>query len=61
MIQVQYLNEGTLVKHYSDQGLKLLQVETGLVYDEPVDVFPCRYTYQETAEKIELENRLEEE
>ena len=33
MIQVEYLNEGTLIKHYSDEGKMLLQEETGIMWD----------------------------
>lgn len=53
MIQVEYSNDGTLIKHYSDAGFMLLQVETGIKYSDPVDVVPCRYTYEETDELIE--------
>lgn len=53
MIKTEYLNDGTLIKHYSDAGFMLLQVETGVKYSDPVDVVPCRYTYEETNEKIE--------
>lgn len=56
MIKTEYLNEGTLIKHYSDAGFMLLQVETGVRYSDPVDVVPCRYTYEETDELIEPEN-----
>ena len=52
MIQTEFLNDGTLIKHYSDAGFMLLQVETGVKYSDPVDVVPCRYTYEETDEKI---------
>lgn len=55
MIQVEYLNDGTLIKHYSDAGFMLLQIETGIKYADPVDVVPCRYTYEETNELIESE------
>ena len=48
MIRVEYLKNGELVRHYSDQGMMLLQVETGIEYEEAVDVVPCRYTYEET-------------
>lgn len=41
-----------LVRHYSDEGLKIRQLETGIVYDEAIDVVPCRYTYEETGEPI---------
>lgn len=53
MIQVEYLNEGTLIKHYSDKGFLLLQQETGIKYADPIDVVPCRYTYIETNEREE--------
>ena len=56
MIKTEYLNEGTLIKHYSDAGFMLLQVETGIKYADPVDVVPCRYTYEETDELIDAEN-----
>jgi hypothetical protein len=55
MIQVEYLNDGTLVKHYSDAGFMLLQVETGAKYSDPIDIVPCRYTYEETDELVEVE------
>lgn len=55
MIQVEYLNDGTLVRHYSDAGFVLLQVETGMKYADPVDLVPCRYTYVETDELVEVE------
>lgn len=54
MIQVEYLNDNTLIKHYSDSGMMLLQEETGMKYSEAVDVIPCRYTYIETDEPIDL-------
>lgn len=54
MIVEEALNE-RLIKHYSDKGVKLKQVETGLVYDEAIDLIPCGYTYAETNEKIEME------
>ena len=50
MILTEYLNDGTLIKHYSDAGYLLLQNETGIKYADPVDVVPCRYTYTETDE-----------
>lgn len=57
MIQIEYLNNGTLVRHYSDAGYMLLQNETGIKYADPVDVVPCAYTYTETNELVEpIEN-----
>lgn len=55
MIKTEYLNDGTLIKHYSDAGFMLLQVETGMKYSDPVDIVPCKYTYEETDEPIEKE------
>lgn len=43
----------TQVRHYSDLGLKIRQIETGILYDDAVDVIPCRYTYEESNEPIE--------
>lgn len=61
MIKEEYLNDGTLVKHYSDEGRILLQVETGEKYSEPIDIVPCPYTYEETDEFIEVEEVEETE
>lgn len=61
MIKTEYLNDGTLIKHYSDAGYMLLQVETGIKYADPVDVVPCRYTYEETNELIDAEDVIEDE
>ena len=56
MILTEFLNEGTLIKHYSDSGVMLLQNETGAKYADPIDVVPCPYTYTETNEPIEESN-----
>ena len=45
MIQTEMI--GSRVRHYSDEGMKLRQVETGRVYEDAVDVVPCPYTYEE--------------
>lgn len=58
MIKTEFLNDGTLIKHYSDAGFMLLQVETGIKYSDPVDVVPCRYTYEETDELIDEESEV---
>lgn len=42
-----------LEKHYSDKGMMIMQVETGIEYSVAVDVHPCRYTYKETGTPIE--------
>ena len=61
MIKSEFLNDGTLVRHYSDAGMMLLQNETGIKYPEAVDVVPCKYTYTETDEPVEKEAHVEEE
>lgn len=43
---------GDRVVHYSDQGMKIRQIETGFIYEDAVDVYPCQYTYEETNEPI---------
>ena len=54
MVVEEKLNE-RLVRHYSDKGLMLLQVETGIEYSDAVDLIPCRYTYEETDKLVESE------
>lgn len=44
-----------LHRTYSDNNFKIKQVETGIVYDEAIDIESSNYTYVETDEKIELE------
>ena len=60
MIQVEYLNDGTLVKHYSDKGYLLLQNETGTKYSDPIDAVPCQYTYTET-DIAEIQAKIDEQ
>lgn len=55
MILTEFLNDSTLIKHYSDKGVMLLQNETGLRYADPIDIYPCPYTYSETDEVIEID------
>lgn len=61
MIKYEYLNDATLVRHYSDAGFMLLQNETGILYSDPIDAVPCQYTYTETEEKIEVEEAHRDE
>ena len=51
-IKTQQISE-TQIRHYSDENFKIRQIETGILYDEAVDVVPCRYTYEESDEPIE--------
>lgn len=55
-----YIDEGgkehqDLVKHYSDGGKQIFQVETGSIYTEAVDKYPCKFTYEEVPELSEDE------
>lgn len=54
------INTINFIKHYSDSGFKIRQVETGALYDEANDVVPCRYTYEETNIPI-IEEEVENE
>lgn len=61
MIIEEYINDGTLVRHYSNDGFIIRQVETGEDYEEAVDYLPCKYTYEETDIPIESEEEEQEE
>lgn len=56
MILFEYLNDGALVRHYSDSGFMLLQKETGAMYSDAVDTVPCRYEYEETTERYDSDD-----
>ena len=49
------VNGRTLIKHESDAGKYIRQLETGREYSSAVDVVPCRYTYEETERETERE------
>lgn len=55
MIIIELVDDSTRERRYSDIGMKLRQVETGILYDDTVDVIPCRYTYEETDVPVEAE------
>ena len=56
---VQEMIEGTdLIKSYSDRGMMMRQVETGILYGEAIDVTPLRYTYEETDIPVDPEDEL---
>lgn len=42
-----------LYRTYSDENYRILQVETGQIFDEAIDVETANFTYVETEEKIE--------
>lgn len=53
MIIVELVDKGTRERRYSDKTVKLRQIETGNIYEDAVDVIPCKYTYEETDIPIE--------
>ena len=59
MIQTEQI--GDRVHTYSDAGMKILQVETGIVYEDALDVPTIGYTYTETDIPIEAEELTDSE
>lgn len=47
-----------LYRTYSDNSFMLRQIETGVLYSEPIDVEDAPYTYEETTILIENEEEL---
>lgn len=43
---------GRLIHTYSDTGHRIVQTETGIVYDTADDITPCPYTYTESDELV---------
>ena len=51
-----------LYRTYSDEGVYIVQNETGIEYTEAIDVENAPYTYSETDKPIEpIEDELREE
>lgn len=50
----------TLIKHESDSGKMIRQVETGREYSSAVDVIPCKYTYEETDKDVPKRGGMED-
>ena len=61
MIREELIEKGERIHHWSDLNLKIRQIETGVVYDDAIDVLPCRYTYEETDEPIDVPDEPESE
>ena len=53
MIIVEQL--GNRERRYSDRNVYLRQIETGVLYQDAVDVSPCQYTYEESDAPIDEE------
>ena len=52
MIITEQINE-MVERRYSDLGVKIKQVETDTLWNDAIDVIPCRFTYIETAQPID--------
>lgn len=50
-----------LFRTYSDDGKKIVQNETGVLYSEAIDVENAPYTYSESAEDVLTEELSAEE
>ena len=61
MIVEQILQEENRVRHYSDLNVWIKQVETGIRYEDAVDIIPCPYTYVETEYPIDDTDATEED
>lgn len=53
MIIVELVDNDIRERRYSDKNVMLRQVETGILYEDAVDVIPCKYTYEESDVLIE--------
>lgn len=60
-VDEQRVEHENLVQHKSDENKQIIQLETGRIYDEAIDSYPCRYTYAEMIqpEEKELEENAE--
>ena len=50
-----------LYRTYSDVGMKIVQDQTGIEYDDAIDVESAKYTYSETNTPIISEEDLAED
>ena len=61
MIRKEQYSEN-LYRTYSDEGYRIRQIETGIVFDDALDTEDAEFTYEETDEKVEIfpEENMEE-
>lgn len=55
VVDYPYNGNENLIRHYSDAGFTIRQIETGNEYGEAIDRYPSKYTYEETDNPIEPE------
>ena len=46
-------NLGNAERRYSDKNVKLRKIEDGTLWNDAVDIIPCRFTYEETETPID--------
>lgn len=46
---------GNCERRYSDNGVKIRQIETDTLWNDAVNAIPCRFTYEETDVPIDDE------
>ena len=61
MLKTELLNDGTLIKTFSDAGMMIKQDETGILYAEAIDPINIGRTYTETDIPVEQEEDKMEE
>lgn len=66
IIQETYIDEfgvrhENLIRTYSNAKKVIKQLETGIEYDEAIDILPIRFTYAETDKDVYKENEIVEE
>lgn len=55
-------NDGIkLYKIYSDKDFMIKQIETNNIYEEAIDIENAIYNYEETDEKIKIDENIETE
>ena len=48
MLRIELVENDTRVRQWSDLCMMIRQIETGILYEDAVDIIPCHYTYEET-------------
>lgn len=46
---------GICERRYSDNNVKIKQIETNTLWNDAIDIKPCAFTYEETNEQIDQE------
>lgn len=64
IIQYPYIDNNNIehfnqIKHYAEDengmAYKILQVETGIMYDDAIDIYPSKYEYITTDILVEID------